>query len=105
MNLLLVVLAALLVGFVSVSAAHSGTVQVIIRDSAERPVRDINVELLQVAEYINGSYVLTDEFAELGSFLRQEASAYNEKAEKAVRLYEKLPAKFMLREPDMYEGI
>lgn len=46
-----------------------------------------------------------DEFAELGSFLRQEARAYNEKAEKAVRLYEKLPAKFMLREPDMYEGI
>jgi len=46
-----------------------------------------------------------DEFAELGSFLRQEARAYNEKAEKAVKLYEKLPAKFMLSEPDVYEGI
>ena len=46
-----------------------------------------------------------DEFAELGSFLRQEARAYNEKAEKAERLYEKLPTKFLLSEPDMYEGI
>ena len=46
-----------------------------------------------------------DEFAELGSFLRQEARAYNEKAEKAVKLYEKLPTKFVLSEPDVYEGI
>ena len=46
-----------------------------------------------------------DEFAELGSFLRQEARAYNEKAEKAVRLYEKLPTKFMLSRPDVYEGL
>ena len=46
-----------------------------------------------------------DEFAELGSFLRQEARAYNEKAEKAVRLYDKLPTKFMLSHPDVYEGI
>lgn len=46
-----------------------------------------------------------DEFAELGSFLRQEARAYNEKAEKAVKLYEKLPTKFVLREPDVYEGL
>ena len=46
-----------------------------------------------------------DEFAELGSFLRQEARAYNEKAEKAVRLYEKLPTKFMLSQPDIYEGL
>ena len=46
-----------------------------------------------------------DEFAELGSFLRQEARAYNEKAEKAERLYEKLPTKFMLSQPDVYEGL
>jgi len=46
-----------------------------------------------------------DEFAELGSFLRQEARAYNEKAEKAEKLYEKLPAKFLLSRPDVYEGI
>ena len=46
-----------------------------------------------------------DEFAELGSFLRQEARAYNEKAEKAEKLYEKLPTKFVLPEVDVYEGI
>ena len=46
-----------------------------------------------------------DEFAELGSFLRQEARAYNEKAEKAEKLYEKLPTKFVLPEVDVYEGV
>ena len=46
-----------------------------------------------------------DTFAEYGSFLRQEARAYNKKAEKAEKLYEKLPTKFMLSQPDMYEGI
>lgn len=46
-----------------------------------------------------------DDFAEQGSFLRQEARAYNEKAEKAEALYEKLPTKFVLLEPDVYEGI
>ena len=46
-----------------------------------------------------------DDFAEMGSFLRQEARAYNEKAEKAEKLYEKLPTRFVLPEPDMYEGI
>lgn len=46
-----------------------------------------------------------DEFAELGSFLRQEAHVYNEKAEKAEKLYEKLPTKFVLSEPDVYEGL
>lgn len=46
-----------------------------------------------------------DGFAEMGSFLRQEARAYNEKAEKAEKLYEKLPTRFVLPEPDMYEGI
>lgn len=46
-----------------------------------------------------------DDFAEMGSFLRQEARAFNEKAEKAEKLYERLPTKFVLPEPDMYEGI
>jgi len=46
-----------------------------------------------------------DDFAEMGSFLRQEARAFNEKAEKAEKLYEKLPTKFILPAPDMYEGI
>lgn len=46
-----------------------------------------------------------DDFTEQGSFLRQEARAYNEKAEKAEKLYEKLPTKFILPEPDVYEGI
>ena len=46
-----------------------------------------------------------DDFAEQGSFLRQEARAYNKQAEKAEALYEKLPTKFVLPEPDMYEGV
>lgn len=46
-----------------------------------------------------------DDFAEMGSFLRQEARSFNEKAEKAEKLYDRLPAKFLLAEPDMYEGI
>ena len=46
-----------------------------------------------------------DTFAEQGSFLRQEARSYNQKAEKAEKLYEKLPTKFLLAQPDMYEGI
>ena len=46
-----------------------------------------------------------DDFAEMGSFLRQEARSFNEKAEKAEKLYDKLPTKFLLAEPDMYEGV
>lgn len=46
-----------------------------------------------------------DDFAEMGSFLRQEARTYNEEAEKAEALYENLPTKFVLPEPDVYEGI
>ena len=46
-----------------------------------------------------------DNFAEQGSFLRQEARAYNEKAEKALSLYNRLPAKALLGEPEIYEGI
>ena len=46
-----------------------------------------------------------DTFAEQGSFLRQEARTYNQKAEKAEKLYEKLPTKFLRSQPDMYEGL
>ena len=46
-----------------------------------------------------------DDFAETGSFLRQEARAFNEKAKKAEKLYDRLPTKFILPEPDLYEGI
>ena len=46
-----------------------------------------------------------DNFAEQGSFLRQEARAFNQKAEKAEELYESLPTKFLLAQPDVYEGI
>ena len=46
-----------------------------------------------------------DDFAEQGSFLRQQARDYNKKAEKALRLYDRLPAKALLREPEIYEGI
>lgn len=46
-----------------------------------------------------------DDFAEQGSFLRQEARSFNEKATKAEKLYEKLPTKFVLPAPDVYEGI
>ena len=46
-----------------------------------------------------------DDFAEQGSFLRQEARAYNEVAKKAERLYDGLPMKFLFSEPDIYEGI
>ena len=46
-----------------------------------------------------------DDFAEQGRFLRQEARAFNEKALKAEALYEKLPTRFVLSEPDVYEGM
>ena len=46
-----------------------------------------------------------DDFAEMGSFLRQEARTFNKKAEKAEKLYEKLPTRFILPQPDVYEGI
>ena len=46
-----------------------------------------------------------DDFAEQGSFLRQEARSFNQKAQKAEKLYDGLPAKFMLPEPDIYEGV
>lgn len=46
-----------------------------------------------------------DNFAEQGSFLRQEARSYNQKAQKAEKLYDMLPTKFLWPEVDVYEGI
>ena len=46
-----------------------------------------------------------DNFAEQGSFLRQEAREFNRRAEKAEKLYQSLPMKLLLAEPDVYEGI
>ena len=46
-----------------------------------------------------------DHFAEQGSFLRQEARAYNASAEKARALYERLPARFLLKKPALFEGV
>ena len=46
-----------------------------------------------------------DDFTEQGSFLRQEAKTYNEKADKALRVYGSLPTRFLLSEPDYYEGL
>lgn len=71
LNLILVVLAALLSSYMSVSAAPSGTIQVIVRDSAEQPVKDINVELLQVTECDGSGCTLTQDFAELGITAQQ----------------------------------
>ena len=46
-----------------------------------------------------------DNFDEQGSFLRQEAREFNRGAQKAEKLYRSLPTKFLLAEPDVYEGI
>lgn len=49
--------------------------------------------------------VASDNFTEQGNFLRQEARTFNAKAEKALALYEKLPTKFILSKPDVFEGL
>ena len=46
-----------------------------------------------------------DNFAEQGSFLRQEARAYDAQAEKAEKLYKSLPTRFVLEAPERYEGL
>ena len=66
--------------------------------------------ILEAKEKLDGEgqtmlQTAADDFAEMGRFLRQEARSYNEKAKKAEALYEKLPTKFVLPEPDVYEGM
>ena len=46
-----------------------------------------------------------DTFTEQGNFLRQEARAFNTKADRAVALYETLPTRALLARPDRYEGL
>ena len=46
-----------------------------------------------------------DNFTEEGNFLTQEGMQYNEKAEKARKVYDGLLMKFMLPQPDVYEGL
>ena len=46
-----------------------------------------------------------DNFTEEGNFLRQEGMQYNQKAEKARKVYDGLLMKFMLPQPDVYEGL
>ena len=46
-----------------------------------------------------------DTFTEQGNFLRQEARAFNTKADRAAALYETLPTRALLARPDGYEGL
>ena len=46
-----------------------------------------------------------DTFTEQGNFLRQEARAFNTKADRAAALYETLPTRALLSRPDRYEGL
>ena len=46
-----------------------------------------------------------DTFGDAGNMLRYEAREYNQKAQKALALYEKLPTKALFAQPDLYEGL
>ena len=46
-----------------------------------------------------------DTFNDEGNLLRFEARSFNEAAQKALNLYEKLPLRALLAQPDYYEGI
>ena len=46
-----------------------------------------------------------DTFNDAGNMLRYEAQDYNKKAEKAKKVYEGLPFKFLFGQPDYYEGV
>ncbi len=68
-------------------------------------VAELTTAQIADAETAKSMQRAADNFAEQGSFLRQEARAFNEKAEKAEKLYESLPTKFLFSQPDIYEGI
>jgi hypothetical protein len=42
-----------------------------------------------------------DDFREQGNFLRQQAREYNQKAQDALALYNKLPTRFLLKAPEI----
>ncbi len=65
---------------------------------------------VRLHDFLSGSELTSlnraaDLFAEQGSFLRQKARSYNEKAAHAMEVYDRLPTRFLLSQPDMYEGI
>ena len=68
-------------------------------------VSELTTAQIADAETAKSMQRAADNFAEQGSFLRQEARSYNEQAKKAEKLYESLPTKFLYSEPDVYEGI
>ena len=68
-------------------------------------VSELTTAQIADAETAKSMQRAADNFAEQGSFLRQEARAFNKKAEKAEALYESLPTKFLYDQPDVYEGI
>ena len=68
-------------------------------------VSELTTAQIADAEAAKSMQRAADNFAEQGSFLRQEARAFNQKAEKAEALYESLPTKFLFAPPDVYEGI
>ena len=46
-----------------------------------------------------------DTYNDAGNMLRQEARAYNQAADRAKKVYDALPLRFLFSEPDYYEGI
>lgn len=46
-----------------------------------------------------------DDFADSGNILRQAARRFNEEAKETRELYGSLPARFLLPEPEYYEGL
>lgn len=64
--------------------------------------------ILAASEYFGENADLTramDTYNDAGNMLRQEARAYNEAVQKAKKMYENLPFRFLFSEPDIYEGI
>ena len=64
--------------------------------------------ILAASDYLGENADLTramDSYNDAGNMLRQEARTYNDAAQKAKKVYESLPLRFLFREPDIYEGI
>lgn len=70
----------------AVLAAQTASLRVVIKDGAGRPVRDIQVEMLQVAATSGGNTALTPSFAELG--ISAEALLADPGADHAEAVYQ-----------------
>ena len=70
----------------AVLAAQTASLKVVIKDGAGRPVRDIQVEMLQVAATSGGNTALTPSFAELG--ISAEALLADPGADHAEAVYQ-----------------